>query len=404
MTNRILTAAGAALILAAGCGGATEPEMGDNPFFTESTLPYGLPHFDLIEDGHYRAAFERGMAEQLDEIGAIASSSEPATFENTLVPIERSGRLLDRVARVFFSLSSADTNDEINAIRAEMAPKLAAHSDQILLNADLFARVESLYESRNDLGLSPEEVRLVEQYRRDFTRAGALLSESEKDRMREINAELASLSAAFSENTLDEVNASAVVVDSAEELAGLSEGEIAAAAEAAKARDLEGKYVIALLNTSGQPALSSLEDRALRERIMKTSLARGSRGGEHDNREAVVRIAALRAERAALLGYPHHAAFILEEQTAQTIEAVNGRLSGLTPGRWRTPAARPTTWRNWPVRRAPTSRSRPGTGPTTPRSCEPSGSPSTPPSSGPTSRWTGCWSTGSSLQPTSSSA
>jgi len=180
MTSRFLPAAGAALVLTAGCGGAPENEMGDNPFFSESTLPYGLPHFDLIEDGHYRAAFERGMAEQLEEIDAVASSSEPATFENTLVPIERSGRLLDRVARVFFSLSSADTNDEINAIRAEMAPKLAAHSDQILLNADLFARVESLYESRNDLGLSPEEVRLVEQYRRDFTRAGARLSESER--------------------------------------------------------------------------------------------------------------------------------------------------------------------------------------------------------------------------------
>ena len=331
MTSRILPAAGAALILTAGCGGRPETGMGDNPFFADSTLPYGLPHFDRIEDGHYRGAFERGMAEQLEEIEAIAALPEPATFENTLVAMERSGRLLDRVARVFFSLSSADTNDAINAIRAEMAPKLAAHSDQILLNADLFARVESLYGSRNDLGLSPEEVRLVERYRRDFTRAGALLAESEKERMREINAELASLSAAFSENTLDEVNASAVVVDSADELAGLSEGEIAAAAEAARARDLEGEYVIALLNTSGQPALASLEDRALRERIMETSLTRGSRGGEHDNREVVVEIAALRAERAALLGYPHHAAFVLEEQTAQTIEAVNGRLAGLTP-------------------------------------------------------------------------
>ena len=147
--------------------------MGDNPFFTESTLPYSLPAFDLIEDGHYRAAFERGMAEQLEEIEAVAGSAEPPTLENTLVAMERSGRLLDRVARVFFSLSAADTNDEINAIRAEMAPKLAAHSDQILLNADLFARVEALYESRNDLDLSPEEVRLVEQYRRDFSRAGA---------------------------------------------------------------------------------------------------------------------------------------------------------------------------------------------------------------------------------------
>ena len=331
MTSRIPPAAGAALIVLAACGGAPEAEMGDNPFFTESTLPYGLPPFDRIENGHYRAAFERGMAEQLEEIEAIASAPLPATFENTLVPMERSGRLLDRVLRVFFSLAAADTNDEINAIRAEMAPKLAAHSDQILLNADLFARVEALFEARNDLGLLPEEVRLVERYRRDFTRAGALLSEPQKERMREINAEIASLSAAFSENTLEEVNASAVVVDTAAELAGLSEGEIAAAAEAAKARDLEGQYVIALLNTSGQPALSSLDDRGLRERIMRTSLGRGSSGGEHDNREVIVQIAALRAERAALLGYPHHAAYILEEQTAQTIEAVEGRLSGLAP-------------------------------------------------------------------------
>ena len=330
-TSRISRAAGAALLLAAGCGSAPENTMDDNPFFAESTLPYGLPAFDLIEDSHYRAAFERGMAKQLEEIEAIAASGEEPTLDNTLVAMERSGRLLDRVARVFFSLSAADTNDEINAIRAEMAPKLAAHSDQILLNADLFARVEALFEGREAAGLSPEEVRLVEQYRRDFSRAGALLSESDKERMREINAELASLSAAFSENTLNEVNASAVVVDSAEELAGLSEGEIAAAAEAAKARDLEGKYVIALLNTSGQPALSTLEDRGLRERIANTSFTRGSRGGEHDNREVIVKIAALRAERAALLGYPHHAAFVLEEQTAQTIDAVNGRLAGLTP-------------------------------------------------------------------------
>ena len=233
MRNKTV-AAGAALILAAGCGGTPEPEMDNNPFFTESTLPYGLPAFDLIEDSHYRAAFERGMAEQIEEVEAIASSPEPATLDNTLVAMERSGRLLDRVARVFFSLASADTNDEINAIRAEMAPKLAAHSDQILLNADLFARVEALFEGREAAGLSPEEVRLVEQYRRDFTRAGAQLSEPEKERMREINAEVASLSAAFSDNTLNEVNASAVVVDTAEELAGLSEGEIAAAAEAAK--------------------------------------------------------------------------------------------------------------------------------------------------------------------------
>ena len=329
-TTRLL--AGAALLaLAAGCGGANESDMTDNPFLSESALPYRLPPFDRIEDAHYRPAFEQGMEEQLAEVAAVAGSSEAPTFENTIVALERSGRLLDRVARTFFSLASADTNDEINAIRAEMAPKLAAHGDAILLDADLFRRVEAVHEARNEGDLSPEEVRLVERHIRDFTRAGARLSETEKERMREINAELASLSAEFSDNTLDEVNASAIEVATAEELAGLSEGEIAAAAEAAKERDKDGRYVIALLNTSGQPALASLEDRALRQRLAEASLARGSSGGEHDNREVIVRIAALRAERAALLGYPNHAAFVLEEQTAQTLEAVDERLSGLTP-------------------------------------------------------------------------
>ena len=329
-TTRLLVGA-ALLALAAGCGGANESDMTDNPFLSESALPYRLPPFDRIEDAHYRPAFEQGMEEQLAEVAAIARSSEAPAFENTIVALERSGRLLDRVARTFFSLASADTNDEINAIRAEMAPKLAAHGDAILLDADLFRRVEAVHEARNEGDLSPEEVRLVERHVRDFTRAGARLSETEKERMREINAELASLSAEFSDNTLDEVNASAIEVATAEELAGLSEGEIAAAAEAAKEREREGGFVIALLNTSGQPALASLEDRALRQRLSEASLARGSSGGEHDNRAVIVRIAALRAERAALLGYPNHAAFVLEEQTAQTLEAVDERLSGLTP-------------------------------------------------------------------------
>ena len=329
-TTRLLVGA-ALLALAAGCGGVNESDMTDNPFLSESALPYRLPPFDRIEDAHYRPAFEQGMEEQLAEVAAIAGSSEAPAFENTIVALERSGRLLDRVARTFFSLASADTNDEINAIRAEMAPKLAAHGDAILLDADLFRRVEAVHEARNEGDLSPEEVRLVERHVRDFTRAGARLSEAEKERMREINAALASLSAEFSDNTLDEVNASAIEVATAEELAGLSEGEIAAAAEAAKEREREGGFVIALLNTSGQPALASLEDRALRQRLSEASLARGSSGGEHDNRAVIVRIAALRAERAALLGYPNHAAFVLEEQTAQTLEAVDERLSGLTP-------------------------------------------------------------------------
>ena len=302
-----------------------------NPFFTVSTLPHAVPPFDQINDAHYLPAFERGMVEQLDEVEAIANASESSTFDNTLIPLERSGRLLDRVATTFFNLTSANTNDAMDEIRSEIAPRLAAHSDQILLNGALFTRVKTLYDQRNSLDIDAESRRLVEEYHTDFVRAGAELSEPQKERMQEINAELASLQTTFSQNVLSEVNEAAVVVETPEELAGLSEDQIAAAAEAAKARDLEGKYVIALLNTSGQPALSSLENRELRERIMQASLARGSGGGEFDNREIVSRMARLRAERAALLGYPNHAAYILEEQTAQTVEAVNDRLASLVP-------------------------------------------------------------------------
>ena len=302
-----------------------------NPLFIESSLPHHLPPFDRIDTDHYLPAFERGMAEQLDETDLIANSPEAPSVENTLVALERSGRLLDRVASAFFILTSADTNDAMNEIRTEIAPRLAAHSDQIFLNAALFERVKTLHEERETLDLDAESRRLIEEYYTDFVRAGAELSESEKKRMQAINAELAALQTTFSQNVLDEVNAAAVVVDTREELAGLSDNQIAAAAEAAKARDLDGKYVVALLNTSGQPALSSLENRALREQIMLTSLARNSKGGKFDNRGVVSRMASLRAERAALLGYPNHAAYILEEETAQAVDAVNTRLASLVP-------------------------------------------------------------------------
>ena len=315
-----------------GCAGtATEDAASANPFFAESSLPFALPPFDQIDDAHYRPAFERGMADQLVEIEAIANTADTPTFENTVVQMERSGRLLTRVANVFFGLTSADTNDVLDAIEAEIAPTLSAHNDQILLNDTLFARVKTLYDERDGLDLDAEARRLVEEYYTDFVRAGAQVSAAEKERLKAMNAELATLGTAFSQNVLGEVNAAAVSVDTQEELAGLSKNEIAAAAEAAVARDLEGKYVIALLNTSGQPALSSLENRALRERIMAASQARGRQGGEFDNRDIVTRMARLRAERAQMLGYPNHAAYILEQQTAQTVDAVNERLASLTP-------------------------------------------------------------------------
>ena len=304
---------------------------GTNPFYQESTLYFKYPPFDKIKNAHYAPAFEKGMAEQLAEIEGIAGQSDVPTFENTIVAMEKSGQLLNRVATVFYSLASAHTNDSLEAVRSEMAPKLSAHSDQILLNSNLFERIRTLYDQKTSLGLDAEAVRLVEETYKDFTRAGANLSADDKERLKAINAELATQQTTFSQNVLKEVNNLAVVVDSREELTGLSETMIEAAAKEAESRDLAGKYVITLQNTSGQPPLSSLENRALRERIHKVSLSRGSRGGEFDNRETFTKVVQLRAKRARLLGYENHATYILENQTAQTTDAVNKRLADLAP-------------------------------------------------------------------------
>jgi len=303
--------------------------VSENPFFTESTLYFRLPPFDQIEDSHYAPAFERGMEEQMAEINAIVNDPEAPAFDNTMVALERSGQMLDRVSRMFFAMASADTNDAIEELRSEMAPKLSAHNDTILLNGLLFERIKALHEQHDGMELDPESYRLIDETYKNFVRAGALLSDNEKETLTAMNAELASLQTLFSQNVLNEVNANAIVVDSAEELAGFSENQIAAAAEAAKARDLEGKYVIPLLNTSGQPALSSLENRALRERIHRISLSRGMNGDEFDNRETLSQVAKVRAERAQLLGYDNHAAYSLENQTALTPDAVNERLATL---------------------------------------------------------------------------
>ena len=302
-----------------------------NPFFKESPLFFHYPEFDRIGIADYQPAFDRGMADHLVEIDAIANQAEAATIDNTLIPMERSGQLLNRVATVFFSLVAADTNDEIEALRSEMAPKLAAHNDKILLNDKLFARVQEIYEQRDALELDPESYRLVEESYKDFVRAGARLSAQDKDLLKAMNAELATLQTTFSQNVLNEVNASAVVVENSDDLAGMTQTRIDAAAAAAKDEEMDGKYLIPLLNTSQQPPLTDLENRALRQRIMEASLARGSHGGEYDNRETLTRAAQLRAERARLLGYENHATYGLENQTARTTTAVNEMLARLAP-------------------------------------------------------------------------
>lgn len=302
-----------------------------NPFFAESPLYMNYPQFDLIQNEHFMPAFERGMAENLEEVEAIASQAAEPSFENTIMELELTGELLDRVATVFFAMASAHTNDEIQELDRQLAPQLAAHQDAILLNRDLFARVDHLYQQKEELNLEPEALRLLEDYHTDFVRAGASLTEAQQQTMRDLNAEIAVLETQFSQNILSEVNDVAVVVDSREELTGLSDARIEAAAQEAISRGLEGRFVLPLLNTSGQPPLANLQNRSLRERIHRTSLSRGSRGGDFDNRQILSDVIRLRAERAQLLGYANHAEYILEQQTAQTVEAVNQRLAELAP-------------------------------------------------------------------------
>ena len=315
-------------------GACTMPSSGSstpNPFFSESSLYLKYPPFDKIKNEHYAPAFELGMKQHMQEIDSIALDQDLASFENTILAMEKAGSLLDRVSTVFYALTSAHTNDEMEKVRSEMAPKLSAHSDKILLNDALFQRVNTLYDNRMDLGLDNESVRLIEKYHTSFIRAGAKLNAEQKERLKAINSEIAVLQTNFSQNVLKEVNALAIVVDSKEKLEGLSESAIESASNEAKSRGMEGKYVIALKNTSGQPSLSSLKNRELRKRIHTTSLSRGSRGGEFDNREILTNVLRLRAEKAKLLGYENHAAYTLEVQTAQTPQAVNERLRSLAP-------------------------------------------------------------------------
>ena len=303
----------------------------DNPFAQPSELSLYYPPFDAVSNEDYEPAFEAGMAQHLEEIDAIVAQDAAPSFDNTIVKLELAGQLLNRVSRVFFALSGAHTNDQIQALQQKIAPQLAAHDDAIVLNADLFARIQALFTDRAELGLTPEATRLIEQYHTDFVRAGAALSSEDKSRLKEINGELASLQTKFSQNVLNEVNAMALVVDSREELTGLDAALIDAAAKEAVSRDLAGKYMIPLLNTSGQPALSSLQNRAVRERLYQASVARGTRGGEFDNTQTLSSVLKLRAERAQLLGYATHADYVLEDATAQTTQAVNERLAALAP-------------------------------------------------------------------------
>jgi len=324
--NHILAFAVAAAV--AGFAHAAPSRLpASNPFAKPSTLPFQYPAFDKIKNEDFAPAFEEGMRQQSAEIDAIANSKAAPSFQNTVVAMERSGQLLNRVSTAFFSLVGANTNDTLNALDKELAPKLAAHSDTIRLNEKLYKRIKTLYDKRASLHLDPESAYLLQRYHTDFVRAGAQLSSSDKIKLKAYNAKIAALQTQFSQNVLKEANASALVVDSREELAGMSDKAIDVAAAEAKKRGLDGKFVIPVVNTTQQAPLSVLTNRATREKLLATSMARGSHGGEFDNRQVVLELAKARAERAKLLGYPNHAAYMLEDQTAKTTGAVNKLLA-----------------------------------------------------------------------------
>src|SRR5437016_7289124 len=250
-----------ALLSAAQITAVSAADPVDNPLLKESALPYHYPPFDKIKDAHFVPAIEAGMREQLKEVDLVANNSEKPTFENTVVALERTGRLLDRAEQTFSNLNACNTNPTLQKIETEMAPKLAAHRDAIHLNGNLFARIQELYDNRAQLGLDPEASYLLERYYKDFVRAGVKLSDPDKEKLKKMNAELATLQTQFEQNVLKEKNASSVVIDKKEDLAGLSDNQIAATVAAAKDEHQEGKFVVRIQNTTGQPLLGSLQNR-----------------------------------------------------------------------------------------------------------------------------------------------
>jgi peptidyl-dipeptidase Dcp len=305
--------------------------VAQNPFFAPSALPYQVPAFDQIHDTDFQPALEEGMKQQLAEVEKIANQADAPTFDNTIVAMERTGALLTRVSKVFFALTQSNTNDTLQKVQREEAPKVAAHRDAIYLNPKLFARVKTLYGQRDTIGLDAESKRLVERYYRTFVRSGAELSVADQTKLKELNKEQSSLSTSFREKLLAGTKAGALVTGDAADLSGLSDADLAAAAEAGKGRKLDGKYVVALQNTTQQPAQESLHNRTTREELFNASIDRTEHGDANDTREIVARLAELRAQKAKLLGYPNYAAYSMEDQMAKTPEHAVKLMTDMAP-------------------------------------------------------------------------
>ncbi|WP_018625983.1 peptidyl-dipeptidase Dcp [Niabella aurantiaca] len=309
----------------------TDTANTENPLLEESALPYHTIPFDKIKESDFVPAFEKGMKEELAAVDSIAGNPAAPSFENTLVALEKTGRLLDRANAAFNALTSANTNDNLQKIQEAMAPRLSAHSDSIYMNTKLYERVDAVFRQRDKLKLDAESKRLLEYYHQKFVMNGAALPDSAKAKLRRLNEEEATLSTRFSNQLLAAGKAGALLVADRTALAGLPDAEIQAAGEAAKKSDHEGQYLIALTNTTQQPALQSLTNRATRQKLFDASWTRAEKGDSNDTRNNILRIAAIRKEKASILGYPNYAAWKLQDQMAKTPQAVNAFLSRLVP-------------------------------------------------------------------------
>lgn len=302
-----------------------------NAFSKASTLPYQAPPFDKIKEADYRPALEEGIKQQLKEVGEIANSTAEPTFENTLVALEKSGQLLNRVNNVFNVVTGANTNDSLQALQEEIAPKLAANHDAIFLNEKLFRRVETIYNNRSQLNLDKESNKLVEYYYQQFVMAGAKLSAAGKEQIKKLNAEEATLSAKFSNQLVNAAKAGALLIKDSSELSGLSQTDKDAFAQNAKNENLNNSWLIPLQNTTQQPVLQSLSNRSTREKLFTASFTRAERSDSSDTRSIIIRLAAIRAQQAKLMGFPNYAAWKLQDQMAKTPAAVNSFLNQLVP-------------------------------------------------------------------------
>jgi peptidyl-dipeptidase Dcp len=329
--KKMVMIAGMAIALSA-CVSSEKKSGGDsmdNPFLSEYTTPYGVPPFDKIKLEHYKPAFLQGMEEQVKEVDAIIKQTEVPTFENTIVALDRSGELLMKARIVFYGQNSANTTDDLQALSREMSPLFSKHSDDINLNPELFARVKAVYENRDNLNLDKEQAKLLEETYKGFVRGGANLSPEKQETLRDLNRKISMLQLTFGQNMLKETNAFQLAIDKEEDLAGLTDAQIANAAQAAANADMEGKWLFTLHNPSIMPFLQNATKRELREKIFNGYIMRGNNDNDNDNKEVVKQLVTLRLEKAKLMGYEDFASFVLEERMAKNEKNVYNLLDEL---------------------------------------------------------------------------